>query len=231
MENVIKPCTVVLERIDVSQYRNAAENNVTENNIPPDNEGFSEAMVEQVCEVSIENDSTEVAQCFSLEEDDEGDEIALSMFILFASSYLHSQNSTDENSGRKNRDVWVREWLTKRNTEGAYAKLLRELRYGDIGEKRLFRDFVRMSDELFDHLLGLVQPLIEKNNTTFRESIPAGERLALTLHYLATGNSFRSLQYLFRIPQPTISQIIPNVLDAIWTVLKDEYVRVSPDKR
>lgn len=49
-----------------------------------------------------------------------------------------------------------------------------------------------------------------------RPSIPAGERLALTLRYLATGENFRSMQYLFRIPPSTISTIIPEVLDAIY---------------
>lgn len=84
-----------------------------------------------------------------------------------------------------------------------------------------------MDAEVFDHLVDLVTPMIKKNDTNFRDSISAGERLAVTLHYLSTGNSFRSLQYLFRIPQTTISKIIPEVLDAIWTVLKDQYVRVS----
>lgn len=72
----------------------------------------------------------------------------------------------------------------------------------------------------------MVQPLIEKRDTKFRNAISAGERLTLTLHYLATGNTFSSLQYVFRIPQPTISTIIPDVLDAIWTVLKNDYIRV-----
>lgn len=122
------------------------------------------------------------------------------------------------------RSVWVQEWVKKRETEGCYAKLLQELR---ANNPNLFRNFVRMSAEDFDFLLELVTPHIQKQDTAMRKAIPPGERLALTLRYLATGESFKSLQYLFRIPQPTISDIIPEVLDAIYLVLKDEYLKVG----
>lgn len=101
-----------------------------------------------------------------------------------------------------------------------------ELRTGDSGEQRLYRSFLRLQEDRFNNLLNKVAPLIEKRDTTFRNSISAGERLALTLHYLATGTSFRSLQFVFRIPQPTISAIIPEALDAIWTVLKNDYIQI-----
>lgn len=60
-----------------------------------------------------------------------------------------------------------------------------------------------------------------------RRSISKGERLALTLRYLATGEDFRSLQILFRIEVSTISKIIPEVLDAIYTLLVGEYLQVN----
>lgn len=59
-----------------------------------------------------------------------------------------------------------------------------------------------------------------------RRPISAGERLALTLRYLSTGESFSSLQYLFRIPQPTISTIVPETCQAIYSVLHEEYMKV-----
>lgn len=93
-------------------------------------------------------------------------------------------------------------------------------------EPMLYHNVVRMSAEPFDLILRLVTPHIEKQNTMMRPSISAADRLALTLRYLATGESFRSLQYLFRIPQPTISSIIPEVLEAIYNVLVGEYLKV-----
>lgn len=181
---------------------------------------------ERIAEATEPESSNEISMAIDYEVDSEN-ETAAAEYVLFASCYLLAKKRGDNEGKKRNpRKVWVREWLQKRPQEGAYNKLLVELRSGDSGEQRLYRDFLRMTHENFEYLLQLVKPLIRRSNTQFRESISAGERLALTLHYLATGSSFRSLQYVFRIPQSTISVIIPAVLDAIWTVLKDEFVRV-----
>lgn len=180
---------------------------------------------ERIAEATEPESSNEISMAIDYEVDSEN-ETAAAEYVLFASCYLLAKKRGDNGKKRNPRKVWVREWLQKRPQEGAYNKLLVELRSGDSGEQRLYRDFLRMTHENFEYLLQLVKPLIRRSNTQFRESISAGERLALTLHYLATGSSFRSLQYVFRIPQSTISVIIPAVLDAIWTVLKDEFVRV-----
>lgn len=164
-----------------------------------------------------------------MDTDDEEEEIAAAALIIGSIYFKNKINRESTNIKKKKRtarSVWVREWLERRPTDGAYAKLLQELRLGDKGEKLLYHRFLRMSYASFEYLLNLVSPLIQKNDTLFRDAISAGERLALTLHYLATGHSFRSLQYLFRIPQCTISMIVPEVLGAIWTVLKDEYMKV-----
>lgn len=163
-----------------------------------------------------------------METNENEEEIAAAILFL-SSSYLllTTEDPDDDDESSRHRSVWVRKWLKERETEGAYAKLLKELRNGDSGEQKLFQDFLRMSSAEFEELLQLVKPLIEKQETKFRTAISAGERLALTLHYLATGQSFRSLQFVFRLPQCTISIIIPSVLDAIWSVLKDTYVRVN----
>lgn len=164
-----------------------------------------------------------------MSSDDEEEEIAAAA-LLIGSVYLNNkikrEPAKEKKIKRSARSVWVRQWLERRPIDGAYAKLLQELRLGDKGEKLLYHRFLRMSYGNFEYLLDLVTPLIEKKDTHFRDAISAGERLALTLHYLATGQSFRSLQYLFRIPQCTISIIVPEVLGAIWTVLKGEYMKV-----
>ena len=68
-------------------------------------------------------------------------------------------------------------------------------------------------------------PLIEKKETNMRQPIPPGERLAVTLRFLATGEKFSSLQYQFRISVPSLSVIIPEVCQAIFQVLKDDYFK------
>lgn len=74
----------------------------------------------------------------------------------------------------------------------------------------------------FEFLLKVISPMISKKNIYFREAIPAKYRLAITLRYLATGDSYKSLYYLFKTSTQVISLIIPKVCKAINEVLKDE---------
>lgn len=85
-----------------------------------------------------------------------------------------------------------------------------------------FSKFCRMSPTDFDFLLNKIEPMIEKNQTRLRMPIPPKIRLALTLRYLATGDSYQSLHYLFKISTSAISLIIPEVCKAINSVLKDQ---------
>nr|CAH7742406.1 unnamed protein product [Callosobruchus chinensis] len=68
-----------------------------------------------------------------------------------------------------------------------------------------------MSRNNFETLLEMVRPTIEKSDTRFREAIPAEVRLAITLRFLATGDSFASLMYLFRVSKQSISALVPEM--------------------
>ena len=81
-----------------------------------------------------------------------------------------------------------------------------------------------MSPDRFNHLLSLVKPLIRKPDTRFRKSISASERLALTLRFFATGDSQQTLTYSFRIGRDTVSKIVSETCDAIYSVLKEKYL-------
>lgn len=88
-----------------------------------------------------------------------------------------------------------------------------------------FDNFVRMSNSDFEFLIQKVSPVVAKQDTDWREAIPVKIRLALTLRYLATGDSFRSLHYLFKISSQLISRIVPEVCLALNEALKD-FVKV-----
>nr|CAI5844996.1 unnamed protein product [Callosobruchus analis] len=56
-----------------------------------------------------------------------------------------------------------------------------------------FHNFCRISYEDFELLLNKIGPQIQKKDTHLRLSIPAKEILAVTLRYLASGDSYQSL--------------------------------------
>lgn len=84
-----------------------------------------------------------------------------------------------------------------------------------------FHNFCRMTYTDFELLLQKVDPIISKKDTNWRDSIPSKVRLAVTLRFLASGDSYRSLHYLFKISSQIISKIIQEVCIAIYQVLKD----------
>lgn len=59
-----------------------------------------------------------------------------------------------------------------------------------------------------------------------RDLLPARLKLQITLRYLASGDSFASLQYLYRVPKCTISTFLPEVCGSTYSVLKN-YIKVS----
>lgn len=83
-----------------------------------------------------------------------------------------------------------------------------------------------MSMADFEYLAELIKLVVEKSNTFMREAITVKERLAVTLRYLATGDSYTSLQYLLLLSKQSIFSIVPEVCNAIINSLK-EYVKVS----
>ncbi|XP_064475663.1 uncharacterized protein LOC135389557 [Ornithodoros turicata] len=121
---------------------------------------------------------------------------------------------------RKSR-VWVRDLLLPRNEFGEFHHLVRDMRLGDGQD---FFDYFRMSRERFDHLLSLVGPLIERQNTSFRQSISPAERLCITLRYLAHGSSQRICAMNYRIGSSTASGIIRDTCEAIRQALETIYL-------
>ena len=84
---------------------------------------------------------------------------------------------------------------------------------------------MRMCPESFEYLLQLVGPVIVKQNTKMREPISAAERLTMTVHYLAYGESQQSLSFSYRMGASTVSMIVYETCTAIWEALHSIYLR------
>ena len=81
-----------------------------------------------------------------------------------------------------------------------------------------------MDSSRFDEILEKVKPHIERQDTQLRSSISADERLCVTLRFLAPGESYKDLMYYFRISTVSTSQLIPEVCNAIYNTLHEEYL-------
>nr|CAH7743074.1 unnamed protein product [Callosobruchus chinensis] len=121
------------------------------------------------------------------------------------------------------RTVWSRKWLQRRQGRGILALLNAELRTED---PESYKIFLRLAPEQFSTLLCLVENDIKKQDTIMRVSISAEHKLNVTLRFLATGETYRSLMYSTRIHESTISKFIPEVCKAIYKHLIGKYLRV-----
>ena len=100
----------------------------------------------------------------------------------------------------------MRKWIRRRETRGASVLLLKELSVEDPQEYRLC---LRLTPESFETLLNLIAPVIQRTDTKLRDAIPAWVKVEVTLNFLATGNSYRTLQHFFRLPHERIHEVKP----------------------
>ena len=143
----------------------------------------------------------------------------------------------------RNRREWMREWVRDRSKLGAYHQLVQGL---CLSDEASYRHFLCMDVATFDELLTMVGAHIayQLRHKNIREAIWSGERLALTLCFLATGQlttstptaswktsiTTSSLYYLQEKPTPaystctaqTIGRIVPETCTAIilWSELQ-----------
>ncbi|XP_050313024.1 uncharacterized protein LOC126748059 [Anthonomus grandis grandis] len=89
-------------------------------------------------------------------------------------------------------------------------------------EKRPYKvfEYFRMSEEKFEELLHILNNDLIKQKSKFREPVEPYERLAVCLRFLATGNSFRSLAFSFRLGEKTVRAIVYETCTAIWQRMK-----------
>ena len=123
---------------------------------------------------------------------------------------------------RRRRTVWVRLWLQRRSLHGQFEQLMEELQLEDPAA---FKNFMRMEPAMFHELLTRLAGRLTKLDTNYRKALPPGLKLAITLRFLASGDSYHSLMYGFRVAHNTISLVIREVCQAIVEELGEEVVK------
>ena len=136
------------------------------------------------------------------------------------------QRRLDEEEGAtKKRKWWVKPWLLERPLVGQYHKLLRELETYDVGA---FNNFVRVNPRLFNEILERIEDDIRKQDTGARKALEPGLKLAVTLRFLATGDSYSTLMYGFLVAKNTICKFIGPVCQAIIDAFCRDFME-TPD--
>lgn len=138
------------------------------------------------------------------------------MLMLFD---LEEENPSPK---KRNRTLWTRSWIAKREQYGCYHRLVKEL---EIEDEVAYRDFFRMNATRFRFLVNQVACRIRKKDTLMRTSIKPDERMAVTLRFLATGETFKSLEYHFRMSRTTISAIVVETCEAIYQLVGKTYLK------
>lgn len=83
----------------------------------------------------------------------------------------------EEEEHSTNTRLWIHEAWKKRETEGEFATLYKEL----IDDETKFVQYFRMSRNCFITLLAKLEPHLNKQDTRWRKAIPPKERLAVCL--------------------------------------------------
>ena len=145
-----------------------------------------------------------------------------------AAAFILLALALDDDEKRKRGPT--RKWIQRREEEGLYANLVKELMLEDT---RTYREMMRMDYECLKHILQLIEPYITPQNSGVcgQRVVTAAERLVLTIQFLAMGETFSSLNLQFRISERAISYIVDLVSKAIVSYFGNEYIKLPSCSR
>ena len=134
-----------------------------------------------------------------------------------AAVILFLELEEEEDGSRSWKRGKTREWIKRRREKGYFNNIVAELRIEDTSS---YKSMLRMDHEQFLGILSEIEPKLTKKQVRGgHKVISPAERLTLTLRFLATGESFRSLHYQFRHGLSTVSYIIREVCQVILNLL------------
>ena len=94
------------------------------------------------------------------------------------------------------------------------------------GDNEAFRSLMRITPELWQHIMGRVATRIQKQD---RSSLELGLKLAVMLRYLVMGETFRSFTLSYRVSQCSIMQFLPKVCEHIFKMFRPKVMPIPHD--
>ena len=126
----------------------------------------------------------------------------------------------EDDKKREGKRGKTRSWIRRRDQKGTDVRGLM------IEDTPSYREMMRMTHEDFIKILELIEPDITRCQVTGgHKVITAAERLTLTIRFLATGETYRSLSFQFRISKSAISYIVNEVCQAIEKNVRSTYFK------
>ena len=105
---------------------------------------------------------------------------------------------------RRRHNMWVWPWLLQREERGGYHNIMAELYATDIPG---FTNYMGMTPEFFEMIKTRLEPCLARQATNYRAPISVGEKLALTIRYLATYHTHHPVSSgLANPPSPSFYQ-------------------------
>ena len=125
---------------------------------------------------------------------------------------------------RRHRRYRFRPWQTRAELEeeGQYN---RPMPMHHLDDPMAYRNFIQMPPELHQELGQRITAEFQRDRTLMRDTLSPGVKLAVTLKHLATGDSYTTLKYAFRVASPTIKKFVPEVCDAITRAYRDQVMQ------
>ena len=129
-----------------------------------------------------------------------------------------TNRESTKRKAKKKMGIWVDLFLWEKHF-GEFQTVMERLKI--FGDEKWFKGFIRMDPDLFKEIVVRVGPRIRKEDTKYRLAVPVEVRIAIALRFVATGESYRALEYHFRVPHSLICNIVREVMEAIYQEFQD----------
>ena len=133
-----------------------------------------------------------------------------------------------EEEGQKNVARKKNQSILDKRLDKTKKNLVKEL---ELEDEVAYMEYFRVNGQKFRFPVDSVGYANKKKDTLMRESIRPDERIAVTLRWLATGETFKSLEYSFRISRTCISSIVVETCQTILDILGPRYLNTPSSQK